>query len=109
MIRFCDKEVYCVFQDSLDRDLILKYFFNGHMDDIICIMDEAGSFKGKITYYSLINSQNIYKSIMKEYVILDENIWNNAKEFFKNYDITRYDRPSVAADIAIFSVMAKRA
>ncbi len=85
MIRFCDKEVYCVFQDSLDRDLILKYFLNGHMDDIICIMDEAGGFKGKITYYSLINSQNIYKSIMKEYVILDENIWNNAKDFFKNY------------------------
>ena len=29
------------------------------------------------------------------------------KEFLKNYDITRYDRPSVAADIAIFSVMAR--
>ena len=29
------------------------------------------------------------------------------KEFLKNYDITRYDRTSVAADIAIFYVMAR--
>lgn len=29
------------------------------------------------------------------------------KKFLNSYDITRYDRPSVAADIAIFSIMAR--
>lgn len=30
------------------------------------------------------------------------------KEFIKQYDITRYDRPSVAADMAVFSVMGEQ-
>lgn len=30
------------------------------------------------------------------------------KKYLSEYDITRYDRPSVAADIAIFSIMAER-
>lgn len=29
------------------------------------------------------------------------------KKFLSSYDITRYDRPSIAADIAIFSIMAR--
>lgn len=29
------------------------------------------------------------------------------KDFLKSYDITRFDRPSVAADIAVFSIMAR--
>lgn len=29
------------------------------------------------------------------------------KNFLSSYDITRYDRPSVAADIAVFSIMAR--
>lgn len=85
MIRFCDKEVCCAFPETLKRDQVLKYFFNGHIDDEICIIDEDGVFKGKITYYSLINSEDIYQSICEDYVILDENIWINAKTFFQNY------------------------
>lgn len=30
---------------------------------------------------------------------------NDVKEFIKGYDITKYERPSIAADIAVFSIM----
>ena len=36
------------------------------------------------------------------------NMSEDEKKYLSEYDITRYDRPSVAADIAIFSIMAER-
>ena len=30
------------------------------------------------------------------------------EEFLKQYDLTKYDRPSVAADMAVFSVMGEQ-
>ena len=38
---------------------------------------------------------------MKEYEMSDEE-----KEFLAGYDLTKYDRPSVAADIVVFAIMA---
>ena len=37
---------------------------------------------------------------MKTYEMSDEE-----KEFLAGYDLTKYDRPSVAADVVVFSVM----
>lgn len=37
MIRFCDKEVCCVAYETLNRQEVLSYFFQGHMDDIVCV------------------------------------------------------------------------
>lgn len=37
---------------------------------------------------------------MKKYEMSDEE-----KEFLAGYDLTKYDRPSVAADVVVFSVM----
>lgn len=37
------------------------------------------------------------------------NMTKEEQEYLKNYDIARYDRPSVAADMAVFSVMGDEA
>lgn len=85
MIRFCDKEVCCVSYDSLDREQLLRFFFDNHMDDIICVIDENGRYRGKIVYYSLIQCADIYSALQEDYVIWDENIWERAKYYFSQY------------------------
>lgn len=86
MIRFCDREVYCVLYDDLDRNLILNYFFQGHMDEIICVTNTHGRYKGKISYFSLINAEDAYHAIMEDFVCLDKNVWKNARHYFSNYE-----------------------
>lgn len=85
MIRFCDNEVCCVAYGELNRNEILNYFFQDHMDDIVCVLDEQGGYNGKITYYSLINTENIFEAIQKECVVLNHEIWENARQYFSHY------------------------
>lgn len=47
MIRFCDKEVCCVSYETLDRSEILSYFFQNHMDEMVCVMDAEGKYREK--------------------------------------------------------------
>lgn len=80
MIRFCDKEVCCV-GEELNRQDLIAYFLNGHRQDIICIIDNQGKYRGKITYDSLLG-KDLEDSINREYLILDENIWENGRKYF---------------------------
>lgn len=84
MIRFCDNEVCCVPYSELDKNLILNYFFQGHMDDNVCVIDTEGKFRGKITYYSLINSEDVYDAVVEDFVVLDSEIWQKAIFYFSN-------------------------
>lgn len=83
MIRFCDSEVGCAEYELLDRSKLLSYFLAGHLDEIVCIYDEADVFMGTVTYYSLLNSISVDVAINREYVILDDDIWRNARDIFK--------------------------
>lgn len=83
MIRFCDKEVVCV-GEVQDRQELIAYFLNGHRNEIVCVLDDQGKYKGKITYDSLLG-KDLEDSISKEYLILDENIWENGKKCFSSY------------------------
>lgn len=85
MIRFCDNEVYFVYSEDLDRNEILRYFLQDHMDEIVCVIDEKQNYKGMITYYSLINTESVLLALQEEYVIFDLDIWKNAKSFFMQY------------------------
>lgn len=85
MIRFRDNEVCCVVYDELNRSVLLNYFFKDHMDDIVCVLDKQGSYVGKITYYSLINAENVIDALQKECVILNHEIWKNARHYFAHY------------------------
>lgn len=65
MIRFCDKEVCCV-GEELNRQDLVAYFLNGHRQEIICIIDNQGKYRGKITYDSLLG-KDLEASINREY------------------------------------------
>lgn len=45
VLKFCDKEVSCIL--DMDRNEILDCFFQGHMDDIVCVFDVDGNYKGR--------------------------------------------------------------
>lgn len=85
MIRFCDSDVGCVEYGLLNRSELLSYFLSGNREEIICVYDgkESEEFVGIITYYSLLYALSIDGAIIKDYVILDQNIWRNARELFR--------------------------
>ena len=85
MLRFCDNEVSCVLDMEMDRHEILDYFFQGHMDDIVCVFDIDGNYKGRITYYALINTNDISDAVQEDCVVLDQSIWQNARNYFSHY------------------------
>lgn len=63
MIRFCDREVICLDADCLTRGQLFTYFFNGHIEDTLFVVDDNGIYKGSITYNSLLNSSDVDGSI----------------------------------------------
>lgn len=88
MVRFCDREVGCVEYNTLNRGDLLSYFLSGHLDEIVMVYDsfDTMSYIGNITYHSLLFNISINSAIRKEYLILDEDIWRNAREYFDRND-----------------------
>ncbi|MDE6054906.1 MAG: hypothetical protein K2G55_14365, partial [Lachnospiraceae bacterium] len=90
MIRFCNREVYsieyCKLSDeNIDnRADLLKYFLHGHQDDVVCVYDN-GTFSGIITYQSLNRFLIVQDAVRKEYLIWDNEIWKNAREYCKKH------------------------
>lgn len=91
MIRFLDKEVYTIFKGGgvkwkdlwglfLKKELLTT--------DIILVLDDEGEFYGIITYRMLVKYGEIEECIQKEFVYLDDNIWDGAARIFEeNEDI----------------------
>ncbi len=84
MIRFCNKEVHCIVYEKLDREELLNYFIRDHMDEIICVI-ENGRYQGRITYYSLISCEDVYDALIEDFVLLNDDIWQKARNYFANY------------------------
>lgn len=85
MIRFCDSNVRFVEYSALSRDEILSYFLSGHIEEIVYVCSDSAveEFIGIITYDSLLGALSIEAAILKEYVVLDRDVWKNAREIFK--------------------------
>lgn len=88
MIRFCDSEVGCAEYSLLNRSQLLSYFLSGHLSEIVCVYDRSVTedFVGVITYQSLLCAVSINAAIVRDYVILDQDIWRNARAIFKKRD-----------------------
>jgi len=82
MIRFCDSEIYRVDFETLNRDELLNYFFMGNMNEIVYVLDVKGKYRGKISYNSLLFCSDVYTAISKDFVVLDNDIWKNARKYF---------------------------
>ena len=85
MIRFCDKEVCCISEAELDRQILMAYFFDGNRREPVCVLDESGKFVGIITY-DLLLGKNLNDAIRKDCLILDDNIWKNGRKMFLQYE-----------------------
>lgn len=81
MIRFYDKEIFCVEYDSLSRSELRSFFLKGNQAEIVCVLNN-GSYEGYITWSALLSNDDIYESIEKGYVILDDMIWENGRHYF---------------------------
>lgn len=90
MIRFCDREVcsieYCKLSDENtdSRADLLKYFSDGHRDDVVCVYDN-GVFSGIITCQSLNRFLTVQEAVRREYLVWDKEIWKNAREYCKRH------------------------
>lgn len=84
MIRFCDREVGCAEYAWLSRIGMLEYFLPDHKEDVICVYDNLDNmgYIGLITYDSYQHSINVDGAIRREYVVLDTDLWKNAREYF---------------------------
>ena len=81
MLRFCDKEVCSVMKEDLNRRQLITYFLESGRDKIVCVLDSSNKFAGYITYNSLLGNE-LEDSINKEFVVLNEYIWENARKYF---------------------------
>lgn len=84
MIRFYDKEVFCMEYDMLNRSELRSFFLKGNQKEAVCILKE-GKYIGFITWPSLLGNDDIYESIQKEFIILDEKVWENGRHYFARH------------------------
>lgn len=82
MIRFCDREIVCVADSEIDRQQLMAYFLDGHREEEIYILNEAGEYTGRITYASILG-KSIEEAVNKEFVMLDEKLWENGRRYFR--------------------------
>lgn len=86
MVRFCDKEILCIEIEEIERQKLLHFFLNGHLEDIVCVVDNLGRHLGMITYYSLLHSINLNGAILGQQVRLDQHIWKNIRKLLAGFN-----------------------
>lgn len=84
MIRFFDREVFYVMYDTLDKSELLACYSKINLDSAACIIDINGKYKGEIFYNGLNNASDVYEAMISDYIVLDDYIWENARQYFKN-------------------------
>ncbi len=85
MIRFCDKDVFCVEDGRINRSELLRYFLAGNLDEVVCVLDADGRYSGHITYWTLIQNEKTEYAILKDCLVLDKDIWKNGRLLFAIY------------------------
>lgn len=84
MIRFYRSNILRIGYDRIDT-VITQNFFLDHINDIVCVTGSVDEYVGIITYYSFLHSKDIYESIKKDFLVLDQKIWSNGRNYFKEH------------------------
>lgn len=85
MIRFCDKDVFCVEYGRIDRSELLRYFLDGNLDEVVCVLDADGTYFGHIPYQVFVQNENTEQAILRDCLVLDNDIWKNGRMLFAIY------------------------
>ena len=103
LIRFCDKEVYCVMEGELDSQTeMIIHFLIGYKDMILCVINEEDEFIGSIAQETflrqaaakgqrVIESIDSYESwagiiknsVRREFLVFGENMWEEGRRYFR--------------------------
>lgn len=84
MICFCDMEVVCVKYDKLNQEELFDYFNADHENDFVCVVDYEQRYIGRITYNVLYHAKNVKDAVKTECVVLNQDIWVNARTWFES-------------------------
>lgn len=84
MIRFCDREVYCIEEESINRSQLLTYFLDGHREEKIYVVNTYGKYVGSITYESLLGRE-LEEAICREYLVLNESMWEQGRKYLASH------------------------
>ncbi len=85
MVRFCDKDIVSIYYDSINRYELLRYFLRGHIDDMVCVFNADNMYMGNITYRSLLYNEELDAAMDRGMLVLNEDIWTNAREMFEDH------------------------
>jgi|GEM_PF-5846383 len=92
MISFCEKEVYVVYEEEINRRQIFSYYLhNDNKTNIILVKNYNEEFAGIITYERILYSGDNF--IQREKLYVGADIWDNAYKLLekdKNIIICRY-------------------
>ncbi len=85
MLRFYDSEVYIMYEETITRSELFAFFCSpGQSASIIVVFNNEDIFQGIITYDILLNSKEDASLIQRERVMINDEIWANAKRLFEN-------------------------
>lgn len=110
MISFCEKEVYVVYEEEIDRRNIYSFYLNSdYKTEIILVKNYSEEFVGIITYERILYSGDNF--IQTQKLNTGEDIWNNASKLFaedknmiylpvfdQNNELVYFSYQSVVAD-----------
>ena len=89
MIRFCDKEVYIIYETDLENTNLFTYFCQKeHTTDIIAVYNHANEFLGIITYELLLYGGK--DPIQRQFLVVSNEVFQQATELLKNNDYLTY-------------------
>lgn len=83
MIRFLQVEFNYIEYDSLDKSELISYFQAGHQEEIVCVLKER-SYVGILTLDFLQRSDSVSECIQRDYIVMDETIWQQGRKYFSN-------------------------
>lgn len=88
MIRFCDKEVYNVYEGDMTRNQLLSFFLHNEVNrlSVIAIYEKNGKLKGTLTYNELLEFDSLDECININTLLVTENFWDDARAVFKDYN-----------------------
>ena len=81
MIRFCDSKIRSVEFDELNKFELDTYFSDCDYTELICVYEKE-KYKGYIPSCSWQKGDNIYESLQKDFLLLDETIWSKGRTLF---------------------------
>ena len=82
MISFCEKEVYVVYEEEINRRQIFSYYLhNDNKTNIILVKNYNEEFAGIITYERILYSGDNF--IQREKLYVGADIWDNAYKLFE--------------------------